>query len=816
MSLGIKSLWRARNLKVHIGGLSQIPREQYNPPFFQCSSPRQWYSTPIAIRHIPTQDESAKSKSVSALENKQRKFLIRAKFGARPMEPGLIRRPFRYRNKRLTRQSLRQFRRSVARQIISDAIHKASGKPTRNWRAALAFMLMVTPNQGEILHFRVIIGRDVAEKAHEILSAPDTHISDICRKNESFVRMSEISKGELIFDLSGSEVAVRNSLREILGVVETITAVRISDQNLRGLVLDSRKDAKEEQLKTPLLISEEVDDTHIHGTTMTVKRTLSHTHSTYKPYILNQRADDIPVPKKWTKQSFEEYVAALVYGQVPNHRARVLYPRFPDHQHTVVNLLIDAFLNRAARSSISLSATKMAIGFMESAGHGLRPLSHLIYKHIRTLGIHLDAELFTILLVNASKAKNINAFNRLLRVMVRRGYPPQSRAWVAFLVMMPRPSIKRYIVGKLREKNLDQNPMVLRAVGREMATVDLEYQLLRHSTTLPATSSTPSPTPPVDYDIQSFIDEQNDKYGVGWLDTITFNKMLDILSKHELPDACETLLDVVHSARYTIPDAATLNTMLSRTKGFAKQIAMFQKISGHWPQLQPDEGTYHLLFKLAWHRRYPNMVKVLWRYAVHEHKTSSKMRFTLSKLFKQTEDSNSRVKFFKEWVEVIIDPRIIAEMRASYPDGFHARHMFPKYTEPSGMKPAVKIGIMLRKAIAMDMKIHRLLKEGKIAEKQSLSVQIPFTSILQKILKFRKIIQPDTLLRKIIRPSTLHRRRGGRRRGWQRQGKDKVKTKAKTMAKTKTKTKMKTKVKTNMKTKVKTKTKADTLRRVFV
>ncbi|XDG04549.1 hypothetical protein ABKA04_004164 [Annulohypoxylon sp. FPYF3050] len=722
MSLGVRSLWRARNLKAHIGGLSQIPREQYNPPFFQRSSPRQWYSTPVAIRRIPGQDESEKSQSVSALENKQRKFLIRAKFGARPMEPGLIRRPFRYRNKRITRHSLRQFRRSVARQILYDALHKASGKPTRNWRAAMAFMLMFTPNQGEILHFRIIIGKDVAEKAREVLSAPDTHISDICRKNESFVRMkNEISKnGQLIFHLSGSEVAVRNTLREIIGVVETITAVRISDQNLRDLVFDSRKDAEEEQSETPLLHSEEVGDAYIHDTTMTVKRSLSYTHSMYKPYILNQRADDIPVPTKWTKQSFEEYVAALVYGQVPNHRARVLYPSFPDHQHTVVNLLIDAFLNRAARSSITLSATKMTIGFMESAGH--------------------DADLFTTLLVNASKAKNINAFNRLLRVMVRRGYPPQSRVWVAFLVMMPRPSIKRYIVGKLREKNLDQNPMVLRAVGREMATTDLEYQLLRHSTTLPVTSSTPSPTPPVDYDIQSFIDEQNDKYGVGWLDTITLNKMLDILSKHELLDACETLLDVVRSAQYTPPDAATLNTMLSRTKGFAKQMAILQKIFDHWPSLKPDEGTYHLLFRLAWHRRYPNMVKVLWRYAVFECKTTSKMRFTLSKLFKQTENPNSQVKFLKEWVEVIFNPEILADTRASYPDGFYARHMFPKYTEANGMKPTLNIGLMLRRAIAMDLTIHRSLKEGKIADKQSFSVRIPFASINPKRLKFRKIL----------------------------------------------------------------------------
>ncbi|KAI1091888.1 hypothetical protein F5B19DRAFT_456672 [Rostrohypoxylon terebratum] len=724
MSLGIRSLWRARNLKVHTGGLSPIPREQYNPPFFPRSSPRQWYSTPVVVRRII---QPAKPKSISAIENEHRKNMIRANFGAKPMEPGLIKRPFRYRNKRLARQSLRQFRRSVARQILYDATHKASGKPTRNWRAAMAFMLMVTPNQGEILHFRVIIGKDVAEKAREILSGPDTHISGICRKNESLVQMvNEISKdGQLIFNLSGSEVAVRNSLREIIGVVGSITAVRISDRDLRNLMFDSRKNAEEGQSEIPFLRGEEVGDTTINDMTMTVKRSPSSTtHSIYKPYILNQRADAIPMPTKWTKTSFEEYVAALVYGQVPNHLARALYPKFPDHQHTVVELLVNLFLNRVSRPSISLSATKMAISFMESSGHGLRPLSHLIYWHVRTLGIPLDAELYTTFLVNASKAKNINTFNRLLRVMVRRGYAPQSRAWVAFLAMMPRPSIKRYIVGKLRERNLDQNPMILRAVGREMATVDLEYELLRRSTPLPTTSSAPLPPPPVDFDIRSFIDEQNDKYGIGWLDTITLNKMLDVLGKHDLLDACKTLLGVVRSAKYTMPDAATLNTLLSRTKGFAKQMAILKTIFTYWHFLKPDEGTYHLLFRLAWQRRYPNMIRVVWRYAVHERKTSSKMRYTLSKLLKQTGDFSSRTKFLKEWEDVIIGQTILSEIRASYPDGFHARHLFPKYLK-NGLEPAVDFIVKLQEAVAKDMKIHRLLKEGKAVDKRSLSVPIP-------------------------------------------------------------------------------------------
>ncbi|KAI1207174.1 uncharacterized protein F4807DRAFT_435957 [Annulohypoxylon truncatum] len=721
MSLGIKSLWRARILKVHIGVFSPIPREQYNPSFFQRSSRRQWYSTPTMAENAT--ESPPKHTSMTALRNEMRRNMIRAKFGTLPMEPALVKRPFRYRNKRMAQKSLRQYRRGVARQVLYDAAHKRSGKPRRNWRATLSFMLMVTPNQGEVLHFRVIVGKGVSEKARQVLSGPDTHISEICRRNESFVQIeNQISKNDqLMFTLSGSEIAVRNSLRDIIGVVGAITAVRISDPAFRGFMLDVWKEAVEEQPETRLLRSGEIGEPVVDDKTITVKSSSSssNTHSVYKPYELRMRADDIKVPKEWTKTSFEEYVAALVHGRIPNHLARSLYPKFPDHQQTVVSILIDLFYTRAARSAISLSATKMAIGFIGSTGRGFRRASRLIYNRVRSLRMPVDAELYSILLANASRAKDLNNFNRVLRVMVRKGYPPQSRAWVAFLVMMRSPAIKRYIVKSLRAKNLDQNPMILRAIGREMATVDLEFEL---SSLLRTKSATPLAT----FNVHRFVARQNEKYGHGWLDTITLNKMLDILGKHALPDACKALLVLIHSARPTLPDAGTLNTILSRANGFAYQMEMLQMMLKRWPRTKLDDITYHMLFRLAWNRRYPNMLRVVWRYAVLSHKTTSKMRYTLSKLLRQTGDLSNRIKFLKEWEDVIYGQTELAEMRASHPDGFHVRHMLPKYVMPArGMRPAFTLRVKLKEAITMDVKIHQLLKEGKIADKQSLSVDIP-------------------------------------------------------------------------------------------
>ncbi|KAI2464441.1 hypothetical protein F4781DRAFT_413013 [Annulohypoxylon bovei var. microspora] len=712
MSLGINSLWRARILKVHIGGFSPIPREQYNPLFLQRSSPRQWYSTPI-VREVVV-NEPSKHLSQSSFDNKLRRRLIRRRSNSELVEPALVKFPVQYRTGRLSRKSLRQYQRGVANQILFDAAREISGKPLSTWRTTLAFMLLVTPSHGEVLNFRVIIGKGVSAEARQILSGPDTHISEICRRNECFVQIeNSVTKDEqLIFTLSGSEISVRNSLRDIIGVVGAITAVRISDPASQRLLLDVWKEAVERRPETRLLRSGEAGETVVDDKTITVKASLSNTHTIYKPYRLIQRADDIGRPISWTKTSFEEYVAALVHGEVPTSLARSLYPNYPDHQQTVVSMLVNLFTSRNTRHAISLSATKMALRFIGSCGHGFRRESWTIYTRVRQLHMPLDAEIFNIFLVNASKDKDINTFNRILRLMVRRGFPPQSRAWVAFLVMIQRPAAKRYIVAKLMAKNLDHNPMILRAIGREMAMVNLESRL----------SAAPSAT----LDIEKFVDKMNDAFGSGWLDVVTLNKILDLLSMRNRLDACKVLLSVVHSTQCTLPDAVTLNTMLSRVNGFAKQMEMLQSILTRWPRLIPDAVTYHLLFRMGWTRRYPNMLRVVWRYAVLSDKTSSRMRHTLSKLIRQTENPSNRTAFLKGWEGVIFGQKELAETRLTQPDILEVRYMMPKYvTHARGMRPAVNFGDKLKEAISMDVKIHQALKEGKMAEIKSHTVDIP-------------------------------------------------------------------------------------------
>ncbi|KAI8966570.1 hypothetical protein F5Y11DRAFT_308595 [Daldinia sp. FL1419] len=715
MSLGIKSLWRARGYTTRAGGLSLIPREQSNP-LYQESNLSRWASvvnkdTKTELTSNDATNELLKGKSQSFFTRVIRKRVIKKRSGFQPKVSELVKRPIRYPIKKESRRSLRKHRNSAARQHLYDSAREASSKPLSSWHSTFDFMLRHTIDIREILHFQVIIGKGVAAEARRILSEPDTHISQICRRNESLVRIEETNpdNGELILSLSGSEDSIRKSLLDIVGAVGKITAVRISNQTLGSLLLDVWKGATEKRPEIRLLGDGEVA---VDDKTLTVHASLSNS-AKYKGYRLTKRADQINRPTEWTQDSFEKYVAALVCGQVPTHLARSLYPEFPDHQETVVSLLTELFTSEHTRSGTSLSALKMAINYIESRGSGFRQASRTIFNQAEMVNLSMDAEVFNIFLVSASKAGDLDGFNSILRAMVRKGYPPQGRSWVAFMEMIQSPAIKRYIVARLRTKGLNRNPSTLCAIGKQMAIIDLE----RHIST--------------EFNVKAFVHEQNKKYGSRWLDTITTNRIIDVLGAHKNLDACNALLDLLYTTGITSPDDITLNTILTHTKNFAQQLAFMKSILERWPKLSLRADTYHILFRAAWERRYPNMLRVIFRYAVLARRTTPKIRYTLTRLLAQEDNLSNRRGFLKAWEDVIFGQTELAEMRAIHADSLRVVHMIRKYVEQAQDKKLKDEFIdKLEEAIEMDMTIHQLLKDGMIQNssasvRESLSVPLP-------------------------------------------------------------------------------------------
>ncbi|KAI1468118.1 uncharacterized protein F4812DRAFT_428963 [Daldinia caldariorum] len=780
MSLGIKSLWRAQCYIAHVSGLSLIPREQCHP-LYQELNLRRWISTgrrltrtnflkntttnesPRKIRsyraiiraarkqvtntrsglkpktselvkravRYPTKQESHRtlrrrwrsaanepSKKIisqSAIVRAARKQIIKTRSGLKPKASEVVKREILYPTKRESRRSLRKRRHSAARQHIYDSERESRSERFNGWQPIFDLMYKHTVDISEILHFRIIIGKGIAAEARVLFSEPDTHISQIGRRNESHVQIIEqpCAKNEgLILSLSGSEDSVRKTLVDIVGVVGKITAVRVSDPATESLLSNMWKDTTE---KRPEILLFEDGEVTADDRMLTVQSSSNSTK--YKTYRLKRRANNVNRPGKWTQDSFEKYVASLVYGRMPPHVARKLYPTFPDHQEVVVNLLTALFTAEHTRKAASLSALKMAIEFIESRGRGFRQASRTIFNQAELLGLPMDAEVFNIFLISASKAADLEGFYSILKAMIRKGFAPQGRSWVAFLEMIQSVHVKRFIITMLRHKGLNHNSSTLCAIGRQIAIVDLEHSVSE------------------DFDIQTFIHKRDRKYGPRWLDTITVNKLMDILGAHQNWDACNVLLDHIYATGITSPNAVTLNIFLTHTRSLPLQLGFMKSMFTRWRRLVPNPDTYHILFREAWTKTYPNMLRVVFRYAIQNRRTTPKMRYVLNELLTQDVKRNTRWAFLKTWEDVIFGQEGLAEARSARGDTLELMHLIYLYVQQArGMRLKDLFMKKLEEAVEMDVTIHQLLKNRMIVKpsasvRASLSVPIPLMKL---------------------------------------------------------------------------------------
>ncbi|KAI1495073.1 hypothetical protein F5X96DRAFT_614523 [Biscogniauxia mediterranea] len=742
MSLGVKLLWRAQSCTRCVKGLSLIPRESHSRLFLHqpTTSPR-WLSTSRGVSkpspgaslaqaaEATSLDEDAAdldTKLPSPLRRQILRQMIKTKPQLGPAQSALIEREKQYPTKHKSLGSLRKHKKSEARQILHDRSRKAreaqnTALPSHDWRATMDFMLRHTPKFGEALEFKVVIGKGAAEDAREVLLGPDMSLRHICRKHSCDIRVEDTSQHDddvLVLSLSGPEVSLRKAMLELVRLVGKLTAVRSLDAAGETLLSDVWEGPSPIRLPIKLLTQREADvgDT----TTMTVSRDsvgglLTTVSSRYKKYRLEKRADHIPFPAEWTKVSFEEYIADLVYGQVPTHLVRKLYPTGPTHQETVVSLLLAAFGLEQARSAITVSALKLALGYIQSKELAFRPASRALFHQAELLHLPLDTEVFNAFLVGASRVGDLDGFNSIIRTMVRKGVYPHSHSWLAFLDMIKVPKVKRYIINKMRARGLNRLPSVLTVMGRHMALIDLEHSLSDAS---------------ADFDAQLFVEEHDKKYGIEWLDTITLNKILDILGNHEKLEACQGLLESIHATGRTVPDTYTLNTMIHHSRKIQRKIDIIRSMEARWPTVRLNDVTYHEMFQVAWKQRLPNMLRVIWRYALLVRATTPKMRTSLVELVRQERGLSKQRALLKAWEDVIFGQAELKEMqKVQPPEDLRRTHMVEIYLKVlQDMRAREKLSAKLQEAYDMDMEIHRLIKEGTVmttSMRESLSVDIP-------------------------------------------------------------------------------------------
>ncbi|KAI0408809.1 hypothetical protein F4802DRAFT_297477 [Xylaria palmicola] len=727
MSLGFESLWRARSRIIPAQGLSSALTAPRNPPFSSQAPARRWPS--VAVKSPPQAADAESStpwacplvaEADSALErgaeakplpsSVPRISYTSSLTGPVRLAPDaakrripsldadpLIKRPVQYSDRRASLRSLRKHTHSARKQVMHEVIREALKKPPRQWSSTLDLMINLTPKFRDKIDLKVAVTKEAAARARASLSDVDTNLWQIQQRHHVQIHIESGShKNEaIILSISGTEFSVQESLLELIGAIGEASAVRILNpttpisSSLPDVGMSTAEDETQAQVANFVEMAQ---------------------RPRHRLYELTMRADEIPLPTEWTKSSFEQYVADLVFARVPTHLHQSIYPDGLNHQWTVINILTRLFSSETFRHVVSATALNMALRFMQSIGRACRPAIRTLFNEAERLCLPINAKSFQTFLVRASRDGDLSGFTSVVRAMKFRGHYIRAENWVAFLAMIHDPSIKQLIISKMKSRGLHHLQPVLEAIGRENMMMCLE----QHAAS--------------EVRIEHLIAVHDKRYGPSWLNTITLNRMLDVLGLHGKFKCCNELLDFVEVNGRARPDQYTLNIMLTHARDFAARFVVLSR----WPGLRLDSVTYNLLFNAAWKQRLPNVLRVIWRYAAFEGMSSSHMRHVLTKLMlPQIIESKKRV-FLKSWEDVIFGRDELFTIKALSSNGsshFGASQLIKKYLQDAdGLRPVANLGDKLDEAYTMDMDIHKLRRNGTpvtSSVRQRLTVDIP-------------------------------------------------------------------------------------------
>lgn len=717
MSLGVNSLWRARHCIRTVRELSLIPGDFRGLPppggravFIRYASTNtleqlgrvraptrlpQSHSKPEASSTPEVINPSRSSHTRSTL---RRVIRQRAKLG--PNESALVRPAVWYPDKHERKNSLRKHKRSAARQDLAAHARAAGDKPNTDWRAVLDFLSKLTPKFGTIFDFKVVVGRGVASQMRAVLSSSDTSIWQIQQSTHCLIRLDDVDEedGALHLTLSGSEHSVRRALIELLNSVGQLTAIRAMDDESRQMLLAPEQHEKNGLSRVKLLGKGEAEPDDKSFTLFreaTYNQALLIPATKHMHYMLTRRADEITRPSTWTKSSLEHYVASLVHGVLPPHLAGVLYKRGPDHEETVVSLLVDIFHSDHTRPALSTRALALAMSYIQARNFKFRPAARAIFNQAETYNLAMDTTTCNLFLRGSSRTGDLDGFYSVLKLMARKGYYTDGEAWLLLLKMIEQADAKQVVLRRMKKKGLHRMQSTFIKAGRHMAPYELENALPRLE------------------EIDTFIDSQDKIYGPDWLDVVTVNRIVDMLGRHGKQNMCNQLLYIIFESGRVTPDVVTLNTLISHVRDVYGTVAIVGSLQRRWKTIVLVEDTYDMLFRIAWRNRSPNMLRVIWHYACFAQRTSSKMRTRLNALLHKEFDVGRRA-LLQEWDTTIFGEGALTVLRESRGRYLESRHIAKWYgTQALAWQPAVHFVDKLAEAYEMDRKIHAQIKDGE-------------------------------------------------------------------------------------------------------
>ncbi|KAK4151408.1 hypothetical protein C8A00DRAFT_35936 [Chaetomidium leptoderma] len=472
-----------------------------------------------------------------------------------------------------------------------------------DWRDILQILMKSTPTTKNKHGIKVILPR---HSVKALLSDHENNLWNIRSRTRCGLTLyGDGGQGENIdpyIMLSGQPAAMSAALDDILKLAQGVTVVNLQDPTATAV-----PDGQQVSTATPTPVS-------------FYKMPVSP-----RPYTLNMRADEIPRPRIWTIEAFEQYVAALTMGRLQGSFARKLYPEGQTHRDTVVQQLLAVFNDPAASAAVSGAAFKLALSFLTRAGMSLVGDAWALFDRVSSLGLRLGTDDYNLMAETAVKSKNLLSFRSIICKMVARGHAPNLRTWLLFVRVVEAVDIKRYILRAMHTKDFFSNRGAATQVSTEMADQDV-YRAIQLS-----------------QDFDTFLAGLRELYGPDWrLQTRTANRYLEIYGRHSKFDESKQLLEYMFASQIGgKPDVISLNTVVTHCKRQSKidlAVDFIRMFDEQGRSVVADKVTFHLLFEAARRLRKPHLLGAVWRYAHMRGMTNHKMRHRGMTLLKEKEE----------------------------------------------------------------------------------------------------------------------------------------------------------------------------------
>ncbi|KAF7552314.1 hypothetical protein G7046_g7448 [Stylonectria norvegica] len=351
-------------------------------------------------------------------------------------------------------------------------------------------------------------------------------------------------------------------------------------------------------------------------------------HREYQSHFITTRYEDIPRPEVWTRDNFETFVTSLVYGRIPSHMAIPLYGTDEAHGRHIdtdgirIDLIAQAFNDETARPFITAPVLKMAISLMAfKAGH--RAEANRLIQLAEELGVPMDTDIFNVMLAGYVENSDVSFFYRFLSRMESRFFHPDIRTWLLFLQLSKGDDERRQIIVAMYDLGMFNHNATRRGIAQVMASHD-SYTALKAGKSLSA-----------------FLKDQEERYGKDWCTAETTNSIIiELLRFHRKEashiDDCKTLVNREIEAGRKI-ELSTIKTCLAQAVDiqnwpFALYALSLLEEAGY----EADQAVYTSLVALSIKAHSMHALTTIYLYGTLNRLLKKEARQNISRVLLQT------------------------------------------------------------------------------------------------------------------------------------------------------------------------------------